>query len=312
MRTSWAITRGLNTRASNRRGTALPSTRLFLHSAEHAARGDGRSGSGHGMNADKEQKLGMICREHGNNEPVAGSCVRMGTGGSAGLHKRVRMLQRAANSLSGTVASRPLHTGKDFADDGLIAAVIKLEVGASHLERRDGPLITKAHQWRTRQSGIGRVQTKASCYRNQLLARQIFREGAEIRIARDRNGGNKIQFSVRVHLPATAGFTPANVAWKLILVCFPVSDCREGFDERAERDGPGWVVPTRRQKGARASIQEEIGNVITGELPFEYKDGGLAKKRLRRWGGILGLGRHVRKAGKIIGHREHRDEEPCS
>src|SRR5882762_1751158 len=246
MRTSWAITRGLNARPSNRRGTALPSTRLILHSAEHAARRDGRGGSRHGMNADKEQELGLVCREHGDNEPVAGSCVRMGTGGSAGLHKGVHMLQRAANSLSSTVASRLLHTGEDFANDRLVAAVIKLEVGASHLERSDGPLITKTHQWRTRQSGIGRVQTKAFCYRNQLFARQIFRKGAEIRITRDRNGGNKIQFSVRVHLPATAGCTPANVAWKLILVRFPVGDSRERFDERAEWDGFCSVVPTGR------------------------------------------------------------------
>src|SRR6266478_8193217 len=173
MRTSRAIAWGLKVRARNKRMTALPGTRLILQAAEHAARGDGRCGSGHRMNPDKEQKLGLVCGDHGDNESVAGSGVRMGAGSSAGLHKRVRMLQRAANSLSGTVASRPLHTGKDFADDGLIAAVIKLEVGASHLERRDGPLITKAHQWRTRQSGIGRVQTKASCYRNQLLARQI-------------------------------------------------------------------------------------------------------------------------------------------
>src|SRR5258708_24473466 len=264
------------------------------------------------MNPDQEQKLGLVCGEHGDNESVAGSGVRMGTGGSAGLHKRVRMLQRLADSLSGTVASRLLHTGEDFANHRLIAAVNELEVSARHFERSDGPLITKAHQWRTRQSGIGRVQTKAFCYRNQLFARQIFCQCAEIRIAGDRNGGNKIQFSVRMHLPATAGFTPANVAGKMILVCFPVGDCREGFDERAERDGPCWVVPTRRQKGARASIQEKIGNVITGELPFEYKNGGLAKKRLRRWGGVLGRGRRIRKSEKTSCRREHSDEEPSS
>src|SRR5437879_1132798 len=99
--------------------------------------------------------------------------------------------------------------------------------------------------------------------------------------------------------------------WKLILVCFPVSDCREGFDERAERDGPGWVVPMGRQKDARASIQEEIGNVTTGELPFEYKNGRLAKKRPCRWGGVLGRGRRARKSRKTNCHRERRDEEPC-
>src|SRR5260370_34304951 len=249
-------------------------------------------------------------REHGDNESVARSGVRKGEGGSAGLHKGVHMLQRAANSLSGAVASRPLHTGEDFADDGLIAAVIKLEVGASHFDGSDGPLITKTHQWRTRQSGIGRVQTKAFCYRNQLFARQIFRDGAAIKNARDRNGGNKIQFSVRVRLPATAGFALANMTRKLILVCFPVGDCREGFDERAERDGLGGVVPTRRQKGARARIQEEIGHATTGELPFEDKNGRLAKKRLRRWGGILGSGRPCRNARKTSCPREHSDEEP--
>jgi len=99
------------------------------------------------MNPDEEKKLGLVCREHGDNESVAGSGVRMGAGSSAGLHKRVRMLQRAANSLSGTVASRPLHTREDFANDRLIAAVNELEVSASHFDRSDGPLITKAHQW---------------------------------------------------------------------------------------------------------------------------------------------------------------------
>src|SRR5260370_39022593 len=189
----------------------------------------------------------------------------MGTGGSAGLHKRVRMLQRLADSLSGTVASRLLHTGEDFANHRLIAAVNELEVRARHFDGSDGPLITKAYQWRTRQSGIGRVQTKTFCYRNQLFARQIFCQCAEIRIARDRNGGNKIQFSVRVHLPATAGFAPANMIWKLILVCFPVSDCREGFDERAERDGLGGGGPKGGQKAAPERDQQERGKIIYRE-----------------------------------------------
>src|SRR5260370_1427681 len=244
IRISWARALGFNSRVRNRRRTALPSTRLLLHSAEHAARRDGCSGSGHGMNPDQEQKLGLVCGEHGDNESVAGSSAWMGAWGSAGFHKRVRMLQRAANSLSGTVMSRPLHTGEDFANDRLIAAMNELEVRARHFDGSDGPLITKAYQWRTRQSGIGRVQTKAFCYRNQLFARQIFCQYAEIRIARDRNGGNQVQFSVRVHLPATARFAPANMTFKLILVCFPVSDCHEGFDERAERDGLGGGVAT--------------------------------------------------------------------
>src|SRR5229473_5466184 len=192
IRISWARALGFNSRVRNRRRSALPSTWLFLHSAEHAARRDGCSGSGHRMNPDQEQKLGLVCGEHGDNESVAGSGVRMGTGGSAGLHKRVRMLQRLADSLSGTVASRLLHTGEDFANHRLIAAVNELEISARHFERSNGPTITKAHQWRTRQSGIGRVQTKAFCYRNQLFARQIFCQCAEIRIAGDRNGGNKV------------------------------------------------------------------------------------------------------------------------
>src|SRR5216683_1922158 len=192
MRTSWAIAWGLKARARNRRMTALPGTRLILQAAEHAARGDGRGGSGYRMNPDKEQKLGLVCGEHGDNESVAGSGVRMGAWGSAGLHKRVRMLQRLADSLSGTVASRLLHTGEDFANHRLIAAVNELEISARHFERSNGPTITEAHQWRTRQSGIGRVQTKAFCYRNQLFARQIFCQCAEIRIAGDRNGGNKV------------------------------------------------------------------------------------------------------------------------
>src|SRR5229473_6206290 len=183
IRISWARALGFNSRVRNRRGTALPSTWLFLHSAEHAARRDGCTGSGHRMNPDQEQKLGLVCGEHGDNESVARSGVRMGAWGSAGLHKRVGMLQRLADSLSGTVASRLLHTGEDFANDRLIATVNELEVRAGHFDGSDGPLITKTHQWRTRQSGIGRIQTKAFCYRNQLFARQIFREGAKIRIA---------------------------------------------------------------------------------------------------------------------------------
>src|SRR5260370_29898107 len=98
----------------------------------------------------------------------------MGTGGSAGLHKRVRMLQRLADSLSGTVASRLLHTGEDFANHRLIAAVNEIEISARHFERSNVPTITEAHQWRTPPSGNWRGQTKAFCYRNQLFARQIF------------------------------------------------------------------------------------------------------------------------------------------
>jgi len=44
------------------------------------------------MNPDKEQKLGLVCGEHGDNESVAGSGVRMGAGSSAGLHKSISML----------------------------------------------------------------------------------------------------------------------------------------------------------------------------------------------------------------------------
>ncbi len=87
---------------------------------------------------------------------------------------------------------------------------------------------------------------------------------------------------MRVHLPATAGFALANVIWKLILMRFAVGDGREGLDERAERDGLGGVFPMGRQKDAGASIQEEIGDVTAGELPFEHKNGRLAKKRFCR------------------------------
>src|SRR5260370_33555726 len=117
-------------------------------------------------------------REHGDNESVARSGVRKGEGGSAGLHKGVHMLQRAANSLSGAVASRPLHTGEDFADDGVIAAVINLEGGASHFDGGGGPLVTQTHQVRSRNSANGRCPAKALCYRNRQLARQTFRESA--------------------------------------------------------------------------------------------------------------------------------------
>jgi hypothetical protein len=48
------------------------------------------------------------------------------------------------------------------------------------------------------------------------------------------------------------------MTWKLILMCFRVSKGCERFDERAERDGLGGVVPTGRQECAGASIEEEI------------------------------------------------------
>src|SRR5260370_14550818 len=144
IRISWARALGFNSRVRNRRRTALPSTWLFLHSAEHAARRDGSSGSGHRMNPDQEQKLGLVCGEHGDNESVAGSGVWMGAGGSAGLHKGVHILQRLADSLSGTVASRPLHTGEDFANDRLIAACDIIEDSRRHFESRERPLIPNA------------------------------------------------------------------------------------------------------------------------------------------------------------------------
>jgi len=155
----------------------------------------------------------------------------MGARRGPSLYKSVRMIQRLPGSLPGTVAGRLRHSGKYFANDELISAVIQLEVGASHSDRGDGPAITKAHQRRSEQSRIGRIKCEAVCYRNQLFARQILRQRAEIGIARDRNGSNKVQFSMGVHLPATAGLAPANMTWKLILMRFPVGERCEGFDE---------------------------------------------------------------------------------
>src|SRR5260370_3766667 len=102
------------------------------------------------------------------------------------------------------------------------------------------------------------------------------------------------------------------MTWKVILVRFRVGKRRERFDKRAERDGLGGVVPTGRQECAGASIEEEIGDVSTGEIPFEHKNGGLAKKRLRRRGGILGRKRRsVNTPGRAGCHRESRDEQTC-
>src|SRR6266436_5939882 len=92
MRTSRAIAWGLKVRARKRRMTALPGTRLILQAAEHAARGDGRGGSGHRMNSDKEQKLGLVCRDHGDDETITGSGARMGARSSAGFHKSASVL----------------------------------------------------------------------------------------------------------------------------------------------------------------------------------------------------------------------------
>jgi hypothetical protein len=78
----------------------------------------------------------------------------------------MELLQRLAYSLPGTLASRQRHSGENFANDRLIAAVIELEVGASHFDRSDGPVITEAHKARPGQSGIGRVKAKTICYRN--------------------------------------------------------------------------------------------------------------------------------------------------
>src|SRR6266436_9561740 len=192
MRTSLAIARGLETSARSRRRTTLASTRLFLQTVEHLAGGERSGGSRYRMNADKEQKLGLVRGDHGDDEPVTGSGVRMGARRRPGLHKSIRMIQRLADSLPGTVAGRLRHSGKYFANDGLISAVVQLEVGASHFDRGDGPAITKAHQRRSGQSSIGRIECKAVCYGNQLFARQILGQRAEIGIARDRNGSNKI------------------------------------------------------------------------------------------------------------------------
>src|SRR6266850_3526793 len=177
----------------------------------------------------KEQQLGLVRGDHGDDEPVTGSGARMSARRRPGLHKSLRMIQRLPNSLPGTVAGRVRHSGKYFANDGLISAVVQLEVSARYFDRGDGPAITKAHQRRSRQTRIGRIECKAVCYRNQLFAHQILRQRAEIGIARDRNGVNKVQFSVRVYLPATAGLAPANMTWKLILMRFPVGERGEGF-----------------------------------------------------------------------------------
>src|SRR5260370_10314614 len=90
IRISWARALGFNSRVRNRRRTALPSTWLFLHSAEHAARRDGCSGSGHRMNPDQEQKLRLVCGEDVDYESVAESGVRMGIDCGVGVAKRAR------------------------------------------------------------------------------------------------------------------------------------------------------------------------------------------------------------------------------
>ncbi len=173
MRTSWAIAWELQTRARNRRKTALAGTRLILQTAKHATRGEGRGGSGHRMNSDKEKKLGLARGNHGDDETVTGSGVRMGAWGCAGLHKSVRMPHCVAHSLSRTFAGRLSHARKYFANDKLIAAVIQLQIGVRHFERSDGPAIAKAHKCWPRQSGIGRVEAEAICYGNQLFTREI-------------------------------------------------------------------------------------------------------------------------------------------
>jgi len=239
------------------------------------------------MNSDKEQKLGLVRRDHCDDETVTGSGVGMGARGRAGLHKSVRMPHCAAYSLSRTFAGRLSHTRKYFANDRLIAAVIQLQIGVRHFERSDGPAIAKAHKWRSRESGIGRVEAEAICHGNQLFTREICSQFAKIGIARDRDGGHEVQFPMWLRPPATGGFTPADMCWKLILVTFRIGERREGFDERAKWDGLGGVLPTGRQKGASAGIEEKIRDITAGEFTFENENGGLAKKRLRRCGRIL-------------------------
>jgi hypothetical protein len=127
------------------------------------------------VNADKEQKLGLVRGDHRDDEAVTGSGVRMGARSGAGLHQSVRMLQRVADSLPRAVAGGLRHSGEYFSNDGLIAAAIELEVAASHFDGGDAPAIAKAHKGRPGQSGIWRIKTKALCYRNQLVTSKILR-----------------------------------------------------------------------------------------------------------------------------------------
>ena len=115
---------------------------------------------------------------------------------------------------------------------------------------------------------------------------------------------------MRSDLPAAAGFAMANVAWKLIVMRFPIGKSCERFDERAERDGLGGVLPVGREKSARAGIEKEIGDVAAGKLAFENENGGLAKKRLRRCGRVLArIRRRVGMSGKTRCHRESHDDQ---
>src|SRR5580658_1122736 len=102
------------------------------------------------------------------------------------------------------------------------------------------------------------------------------------------------------------------MAWKLILMRLPVGERRERFHQRAERDGPGGIVPTGRQKRATAGVEEQIRNVAARELPFEQQNCGLAKKRFRRCGGILASKScQGRTSGETTGDREYRDAQTC-
>jgi hypothetical protein len=144
------------------------------------------------VNADKEEKLGLVRGNHGDNETVAGSRVRMGARSGAGLYQGVCMFHRLAHSFPGAVASRPLHSSKYIPNDGLIAAPIKLEISASHFDRSDGPAITKTHKGWAGQRGIGWVKPKTICNRDQPFARQILGQRTEIGIARDRDSRNEV------------------------------------------------------------------------------------------------------------------------
>src|SRR5712664_296846 len=100
------------------------------------------------------------------------------------------------------------------------------------------------------------------------------------------------------------------MSWKLIFVRFPIGKRCEGFDERAERDGFGGILPTKKQESAAPGIEEKIRDIVARELAFKNENSRLAKERFRRRRGILDReSLQPLIPGKSGCHRERRDDQ---
>src|SRR6266567_7720774 len=90
--------------------------RSFDYPTKHLSGDTGSAGSGDTMHAHHQQNVGMLRRQHGNDESVPWRMLRMGAGRGAGLHERTGVFEGAVHVGSGSLPAGLRHAGENLTD----------------------------------------------------------------------------------------------------------------------------------------------------------------------------------------------------